>query len=237
MTDAALDLSVVLPCRNQADHIGQVLRTYSEPLDAAGLTYELIVVPNACTDRTAQVVREVAAADARVVVVENAKGGWGLSVLTGLAAARGTVLCYTNSARTDPQDIPRLLALYRRNAPCVAKLRREQRGVLSRELGSWLYNLEGRLLYGFSARDVNGTPKILARDVYRRLALSSPDDILDLELVVKATRLGLPIVEMPVAGFKRHGGRSSTNLKSAWRMYAGAVKLRRTLAAFTADRA
>jgi glycosyltransferase involved in cell wall biosynthesis len=230
------DLSIVLPCRNQADHIGAVLRAYAEPLDAARLRYELVVVPNACTDRTADVVREVAAADPRVVVVENPSGGWGLSVLTGLAAAGGEVLCYTNSARTDPKDIPRLLELYRRHAPCVAKLRREQRGVLTREIGSWLYNLEGRLLYGFSARDVNGTPKILARDVYRRLDLRSPDDLLDLELVVKAKHLGVPIVEMPVPGFKRHGGKSSTNLKSAWRMYAGAVKLRKDLAAFARAR-
>jgi glycosyltransferase involved in cell wall biosynthesis len=225
-------LSVVLPCRNQEDHIGSVLRAYAEPLQAAGLAYELVVVPNACTDHTADVVRQIAAGDARVAVVESALGGWGRAVLLGLAAARGEVLCYTNSARTDPADIPPLLELYRQRAPCLAKVRREQRGAFWRELGSSLYNLEGRLLYGFSARDVNGTPKILSRDVYRRLDLHSLGDLLDLELIVKVARLGLPIVEKPVYGFKRHGGKSTTRLGSAWRMYTGALALRKTLAGF-----
>jgi hypothetical protein len=34
---------------------------------------------------------------------------------------------------------------------------------------------------------------------------------------------------MPIAGFKRHGGRSSTTFASAWKMYAGAWTLRRHL--------
>jgi glycosyltransferase involved in cell wall biosynthesis len=228
-------LSIILPCRNQADHIGAVLRAYAEPLQSTGVPYELVVVPNACTDRTADVVREIAAGDNRIVVVESALGGWGRSVLAGLAAARGEILCYTNSARTDPQDIPPLLDLFRRHAPCVAKIRREQRGVFWRELGSWLYNCEARLLYGVGVGDVNGTPKILGRDVYRRLDLRSLGDLLDLELVAKVKRLGIPVVERPVSGFKRHGGRSSTRLSSAWRMYTGAVALRKTLAGFPAD--
>lgn len=232
MSGPRIDLSVILPCRNQEDHIGPVLRAYAGPLDTTGLRYELVVVPNACVDRTAAVVREVAAADPRVVVVEIPLGGWGRSVLEGLAVAKGDFLCYTNSARTDPHDIPRLLELFQAHAPCVAKVRREQRGVVLREVGSWLYNLEGRLLYGFGARDVNGTPKILGRETYERLLLSSRDDLLDLELMVKASRLGLPIVELAVPGFKRRGGRSSTNLRSAWRMYSGAVKLRRVLGPF-----
>jgi hypothetical protein len=42
--------------------------------------------------------------------------------------------------------------------------------------------------------------------------------------MVHARRLRLPVVEVPVRGFHRHGGRSSTGLKSAWGMYSGALK-------------
>jgi glycosyltransferase involved in cell wall biosynthesis len=217
-------LSVVLPCRNQADHIERVLRSYAAPL--AGLDYELVVVPNACSDRTAEIARAVAAGDPRVRVVENPEGGWGRSVLTGLAAARGRLLCYTNSARTDPAHIPALLGLYEAHAPCLAKVRREERAAPLREIGSWLYNLEGRLLFGIRARDVNGTPKLLSRELYAGLDLRSPGDLLDLELMAKAARRGVPVVELPVKGFARHGGKSSTRLGSAWRMYVGALKLR-----------
>ena len=46
-----------------------------------------------------------------VRVVESERGGWGRAVRLGLAAARGDLLCYTNSARTAPQDLA-LLLLY-----------------------------------------------------------------------------------------------------------------------------
>jgi glycosyltransferase involved in cell wall biosynthesis len=231
MTDPFL--SVVLPCRDQEDHIEAVLRSYTALLKGIDCSYELVAVPNACSDRTPQIVASLSAADATIRVVENPRGGWGLSVVTGLAAARGVVLCYTNSARTDPDLIPALLNLYLRSAPCLAKVRREQRRAPLRELGSWLYNLEGWLLFGVRVGDINGTPKILSRETYQKLRLFSEGDVLDLELVVKAAQLGLPIVEMPVKGFRRHGGRSSTSLKSAWRMYVGALRLKRALSGFS----
>jgi glycosyltransferase involved in cell wall biosynthesis len=222
--------SLVLPCRNQADHICEVLQRYVAPMESTGLEYELIVVPNASHDPTADVVRELARQDSRIRVEENPSGGWGLSVLTGLRAARGDVLGYTNSARTDPAHVPQLLELYRRHASCVAKVRRIKRQAPLRAMGSWLYNLEGRLLFGLSISDVNGTPKIFSRDFYERAELAATGDLLDLELAARARRLGIPIVELPIAGFKRHGGRSSTTLASAWNMYAGAWKLRAAMA-------
>jgi glycosyltransferase involved in cell wall biosynthesis len=222
-------LSIVLPCRDQEDHIEAVFRSYTATLRSIRYSYELIAVPNDCSDHTPEIVASLSAADPTIRVVENPSGGWGLSVLTGLAAARGVTLCYTNSARTDPALIPTLLDLYLRSAPCLAKVRREQRQAPLRELGSWLYNLESCLLFDVRVGDINGTPKILPREIYKKLRLFSKGDVLDLELVVKAAQLGLPIVELPVKGFRRYGGRSSTSLKSAWRMYLGALRLRRAL--------
>jgi len=125
-----------------------------------------------------------------------------------------------------------LLARYLENAPCLAKVRREHRSAPLRELGSWLFNMEGRLLFGTAVADVNGTPKMFPRPTYESLGLFSGGDLLDLELVVKVRRLGMPIVELPVRGFSRHGGRSSTNLRSAWRMYTGALRLKKALSGF-----
>jgi glycosyl transferase family 2 len=233
MSAGAAFLSVVLPCRNQADHISQVIARYFEPLDTLGRPYEIVAVPNASTDATLEVVAALAAREGRVRMVENPRGGWGLSVLTGLRAARGEVLCYANSSRTDPTHLPALLDLYLRKQPCVAKVRRAQRGAPLREAGSWLYNLEARILFGLRARDVNGTPKMLSRSFFEGSALGSTGDLLDLELLAKAHRMGLPIVDFVVTGFKRHGGRSTTGLLSAWGMYAGAVRLRREVAQWT----
>ena len=227
-------LSVVLPCRNQADHIGAILPQYLDSLERFGRSFELVAVPNACQDQTAEVVRRLASLDGRIRMVENAQGGWGLSVRTGLEAATGQVLCYTNSARTDPASLPEFLERFLQNPGGIVKARRFHRQAPTRALGSMLYNFEGRLLFGIASGDVNGTPKLFGRDFYRSIALRADGDLLDLELMAWARRLRTPIVELPVEGFRRHGGKSSTTLRSAWNMYAGAVALRRDFARLSA---
>lgn len=219
------EISLVLPCRNQADHIGDVLPRYLGPMETLGQSFELIVVPNASTDATEAVVSEMARRDPRIRMAVNPAGGWGLSVRMGLDAAQGSTLAYTNTARTDPAILPDFFARYRDAAPCLVKARREARNAPLRELGSMLYNLEARLLFGLRARDVNGTPKVFSRDLYLGATLREPGDLLDLELMVAAHRGGISVVEIPVRGFSRHGGKSSTTLKSAWGMYRGAFRI------------
>jgi glycosyltransferase involved in cell wall biosynthesis len=217
------DLSVILPFRNQADHLRPLIRRYLDEFASHSWSFELVLVPNACTDDSVRICRELGAADPRVRVVENPKGGWGLSVRTGLDAARGRFVCYTNSARTEPAQVP--AAFGRVAERTLVKIVRRGRGNFLREFGSFLYNLECRALFRLGCRDVNGTPKIFARELLERLSLTSDGDLLDVELLSKARRLGWRILEVPVEGWKRHGGKSSTNFKSAGRMYTGALKL------------
>lgn len=218
-------LSIVLPCRNQADHIGEILPRYLRPLETLGLPFELLVVPNASSDATEEVVARLARSDTRIRMVANPHGGWGLSVRTGLDVARGTVLGYTNTARTDPETLPDFVRRYLKDRPCLVKARREARHAPLRQAASTLYNLEARLLFGVRCRDVNGTPKVFGHELYRRLRLTEEEDLLDLELMAAATRLGVRVVEEQVRGFRRHGGKSSTTFTSAWKMYAGALQL------------
>lgn len=217
-------LSLVLPCRNQADHIGAVLPRYLESLEKTAQKFELIVVPNACSDGTEGIVEALARRDHRVRVVTNPRGGWGLSVRTGLEAARGSVLAYTNTARTDPAILPAFIERYQQGAGLV-KACREARHAPLREIGSLLYNLEARLLFGTRCRDINGTPKVFDRDLYATARLSESGDLVDLELMAQAARLAVSVVEIPLRGFRRHGGKSSTTLRSACNMYAGALRM------------
>jgi glycosyltransferase involved in cell wall biosynthesis len=222
-------LSLVLPCQDQEDHIERVLLAYPPVLAAAGLSFEIVVVPNGCRDGTAEIARRLAEQDPRLRVEEASRSGWGHAVLTGLGVARGSLLAYANSARTDPAWIPPLVELHDQSAPCLAKVLRHQRGAPLREAGSWLYSLEARMLFGVHARDVNGTPKLFSRALLERLNPSCRDDLLDLEIMAKAARHRVKVVEMVTTGFERHGGRSTTNIGTAVRLYTGALRLRREM--------
>jgi glycosyltransferase involved in cell wall biosynthesis len=219
------DLSVILPFRNQADHLGALVRRYLAEFRPYSWSFELVLVPNACTDASVRICRELEDADPRVRVVENPRGGWGLSVRTGLSLARGRFLCYTNSARTEPAQIPELFGRLRGRTSTLIKIVRRGRRNFLREFGSFLYNLECRALFRLGCRDVNGTPKIFPRELLDLIPLASDGDLLDVELLAGSRRRGWRILEVPVEGWKRHGGKSSTSFKSAGRMYAGALNL------------
>jgi hypothetical protein len=146
-------------------------------------------------------------------------------VRLGLGAARGDLLCYTNSARTTAEDLL-LFVLYARSHPdVVLKANRKIRERWTRRLGSLVYNLECRVLFDLSNWDVNGTPKIFPRTFGRLLALSRDDDLIDAEFSMICRREGYPMLEVPIFSSRRHGGRSTTTLRSAVRMYWGAYRL------------
>src|SRR5262249_5526608 len=154
--------------------------------------------------------------DDRLRVVTSREGGWGRAVRLGLDAARGDVLGYTNTARTDPAAVPEYFRWCLEGGGCLVKARRRARRAPARSLGSALYNLEAFACFGLRCGDVNGTPKVFPRSVYERARPTSPGDLFDLELLVGVQRMGVPIREVTARGFRRHGGRSSTGLRTAW---------------------
>ena len=101
-------ISVVIPAYNEELAIGDDLRAIQSALTGAGLDYEIIVVDDASTDRTAEIVRGFP--DVRLISHPYNRGE-GAARTTGLRASRGDVFVTTDADGTYPnQDIPRLLA-------------------------------------------------------------------------------------------------------------------------------
>jgi glycosyltransferase involved in cell wall biosynthesis len=221
--------SLVLPVRNQEDHVEPILRGYLAALASLPGEYELVVVTNACTDRSPQIVERLAGDEPSVQHVDIAEGGWGRSVKAGLHAASGDLLAYTNAARTTPEILTLMLAYALAYPEVVLKANRRIRESRRRRLGSLLYNLEVRALFDLSVWDINGTPKIFPRRFDKLLELSRDDDLIDAEFNVVCAQEGYPVIEVPILATERHGGRSTTGYRSALRMYLGAFELRRQL--------
>jgi glycosyltransferase involved in cell wall biosynthesis len=218
-------ISIILPVYNQADHIGRIVAEYEAAVCRIAVPHEILLVPNACRDNSVAVCYALAQTLPAVRVVESAEGGWGRAVKTGLHAAQGDLLCYTNSARTSPQDLV-LLLLYALAYPdTVIKANRRIRENLSRRLGSLLYNLECRALFRLTQWDVNGTPKVFPRAFDHLLQLRQDDDLIDAEFSLVCRRANYPLIEVPIFASRRHGGKSTTDYRSAFRMYRNAYRL------------
>jgi glycosyltransferase involved in cell wall biosynthesis len=224
MTDQQL-ISFILPIYNQADHIGAIVDEYESVLARVPAAHELLLVINGSRDNSLEVCQALAEKNKSIRIIFSEKGGWGLAVKLGLQEAQGDWVCYTNSARTSPQDIL-LFSLYAiANPGTVIKANRKVRENWQRRLGSLLYNIECRTLLDLSFWDVNGTPKIFPRTFDKLLHLTHEDDLIDAEFNLICRREAYPMLEVPVFSTRRHGGRSTTHYGSALRMYLGIYQM------------
>jgi hypothetical protein len=119
-----------------------------------------------------------------------------------------------------------LLLLYAVAYPeVIVKANRKIRESWRRRLGSLLYNLECRTLFDLSYWDINGTPKIFPRAFDKLLTLTREDDLVDAEFNLVCRKENYPVIEVPILSYRRHGGKSTTNYRSAIKMYWGAYRM------------
>jgi len=216
----------VLPVHNQGDHICCLVESYRAALAAqVVIPFEIVLVTNACTDSSPQMCQALAARYGDVKAVDISQGGWGRSVRVGLKSATGDLLCYTNSARTSPDVLIAAIKFAISNPNSVIKANRKIRDNWRRRLGSLIYNLECRAFFDLPTWDINGTPKIFPRSFDKLLELQRDDDVIDAEFSAICRRAPYQVLEVPVVSTKRHGGNSTTNYRSAFKMYWGAFKL------------
>lgn len=221
----AATFSVILPMYKQLAHAEHLYHTYVTHLNQLNTGWELLFIVNGVDDGSIAKLNEINKLD-NVKVLWLEKGGWGRAVKFGLAQASGKYLCYTNSARTEIEDLILILNYAAVNNDNVVKATRIIREKMIRKVGSTLYNLECRILYQVPIWDVNGTPKVLPRKVYEEIDITSDDDLIDAEIVIKCVRQKIKIIEIPVISTTRISGSSTTNFKSAYKMYKGLLRFK-----------
>src|SRR5215472_4482597 len=103
---AEVDISVILPCLNEAGSVASCVGRALEAISATGLTGEVIVCDNGSTDGS-----DVLARNADAVVVYEPNRGYGSAYLRGFAAARGAFMVMGDADATyDFGEIPNLIA-------------------------------------------------------------------------------------------------------------------------------
>lgn len=220
-------LSVVLPFWNQGDHVEKVLEEIIASLKSAGVRFELIPVVNGSTDHSFMVCQKVAKKHDNISPIELKTAGWGRAVNAGLAIARGDVLCYINTARSNPNDLLKMLEYAFQHPEVVVKADRVKRvGYPAfRTVASRIYNLECRILFGIRIHDIDGKPFIFPRKFNRLLTLRQPNILFDTELVAVCRKERYQIVEIPISTIPRISGTSTTTFRFALEMYLGVFRM------------
>jgi glycosyltransferase involved in cell wall biosynthesis len=207
----ASEISLIMPCYNEQDVIPYTIPQLIQAFERAGHRLELVACDNGSTDRTGEVIRSLAAQGVPLVYhrVEQNQG-YGNGILKSIPVCSAPWIgIIAADGQVDAEDVARLFDVVKHtDGRIVAKVRRRFRmdGAM-RKIVSILYNGFVWVLWPhLGSIDVNGTPKIIHRDVLAAMKLESKDWFLDPEMLIKAHYLGVRVLEMNVfARMRSHG--------------------------------
>ncbi len=205
-------ISLVIPMFNEEANIEHAIEFAGEALSEHASEYEIVIVDDASTDQSPELVRRAIAGNPRIKLIShdfNQK--LGASLRTGFAAAKNEMILYMDADLPFDPDVlgraVRAMNLTRADVLSGYRFDRTTEG-LRRTIYSILYNWLIRVLFQISVRDVNFSFKLIRREVLEAVQLRSEGSLIDAELIVKARNRGFVIQQMGLDYFPRVLGTS-----------------------------
>jgi len=218
--EPAIELSVVMPCLNEAETLAACIENARAGIARAGISAEIIVADNGSTDGSIQIAE---AMGARVVHV--AERGYGSALQGGIAGARGRWIVMGDADNSyDFTSIELFVAKLREGNELVMGCRFPSGGGTivpgampwkNRWIGNPSLSFLGRLFFALSARDLHCGLRAFSKDAYRRMELKTTGMEFASEMVIKAALRRMPVAEVPVT--LRPDGRSRPPHLRPWR--------------------
>jgi glycosyltransferase involved in cell wall biosynthesis len=210
-------LSVVIPVYNEARTIAAVIERVLKA--SVTIPREIVVVDDASTDGTRQVLQSMPPGEIRLILHEANKGK-GAAIRTGVAHATGDIVLIQDAdLEYDPRDYPLLLEPILEDQADVVFGNRFHGGP-HRVLYFWHYaanrslTLLTSVLTGLNVTDMEVGYKVFRRDVLRRITLKSNRFGFEPEVTIKVAKLGCRVYEVPI----RYYGRTyQEGKKITWR--------------------
>lgn len=204
-----LSLSVVVPVYNERYLVVESLRRVlaAAPSWEGVSAVEVLVVEDGSTDGTRELLRELAAAEPRVTLIEHERNrGKGAAVRTGIAAAQGDLIVFHDAdLEYDPRDIGRLVKPFLEDGADVVYGSRfgaaERRRVLyfRHTLGNRLITFLSDLATDLNLTDVETCYKMFRATLLKSLPIRSNDFRLEIEVTAKIAKRQCRIFEVPVS--------------------------------------
>jgi len=212
-----VELTVVMPCLNEAETVATCVRKAIGFLSDSGISGEVLVADNGSTDGSQQLAQD---AGARVVPVS--EKGYGNALMGGIIAANGKYIIMADA--DDSYDFTNLMPFVDelRNGADLVMGNRFAGGIapgamppLHRYLGNPVLSYVGRLFFRSKIGDFHCGLRGFSRDSVLALGLQATGMEFASEMVVKAALAGQRVTEVPTTLAK--DGRSRPPHLHTWR--------------------
>jgi dolichol-phosphate hexosyltransferase len=216
-------LSVIIPCLNEQEAIPSVMSTVSQVRehflnDLKFHDVQVIVVDDASRDNSVELLKTFSF----VELLRHPKTkGYGASLKTGFAKARGQWICFFDMDNSYPADrIPSMLELLVKHDLDLVLAKRAfvSDGMsFTRGFGNWMFSAMTRAFFKAPLNDVCSGFRIFRRELLPEvLSISNSTLAYSLEMSIRFSRLGLRTQEFEIDYFPRKGASKLSVWKDGW---------------------
>ena len=222
-----MNLSVVIPAHNEAEVIEPTLRGLIEQLGPEGIEYEIVVVDDASSDGTGDIVRRLGEEAPQIRVVRNeAPNGFGFAVRKGLESFEGdAVVIVMADGSDDPRDVILYYRVLEAGYDCAFGSRFMPGAAVHdypriKLFMNRIVNAGIRMLFRHGYNDTTNAFKAYRREVIENLRpLLSHHFNMTVELPLKAITRGFSYAIVPTSWTNRAAGTSKLQLNEMGSRY------------------
>lgn len=222
---AVLEVSVVMPCLNEADTVGTCVEKAWQALRKHNIPGEVIVADNGSTDGSQAIAIELGARVINVTAL-----GYGRALMGGISAARGQFVIMGDADDSyDFLEIPKFIDKLREGYELVQGCRLPWGGgrvlpgampFLHRWWGNPMFSLMARIWFGAPIHDVYCGLRGFTKELYKRLDQRCTGMEFATEMIIKSSLYGIRMTEVPISlhpdGRKSHPPHLKT-FRDGWR--------------------
>ncbi|MCZ6679288.1 MAG: glycosyltransferase [Candidatus Poribacteria bacterium] len=214
-----IEVSVVIPCLNEAQTVGVCVKKAKRALKQLGISGEVVVADNGSTDGSSSIAESEGAR-----VIHQPVRGYGSAYLAGIAAARGKYLILGDADDTyDFSNLEPFLTPLKNGCDFVIGSRFKgeiQPGAMSwshRYLGNPVLSGILNLFFRAGISDAHCGMRSFTREAFEQMKLQTIGMEFASEMVIRAIKEDLKILEVPIDYYPREGESKLNSLRDAWR--------------------
>jgi dolichol-phosphate mannosyltransferase len=222
----ALDISIILPTRNETDGIAKCINKISDTLEKQNLTYELLIMDDESTDGTKDVVAKLSGSNKNIRLVNRSPPyGFGYSIRDGIQMANGKMAAIMMA---DLSDNPAFLASMKERidtgCDCVNGSRFLKGSKITgystvKYISNRMFNIAVMAGFFTGVTDTSNNFKAFRTDKAKKVTLDSRGFEVGAELMLKMLINGMNICEVPVTWEDRASGTAKFRLRNNFIKY------------------
>jgi glycosyltransferase involved in cell wall biosynthesis len=217
--DKDIQISVVIPCFNEEETVGETIAKAKIGLSKFSLGSEIIIVNNGSTDNSAKI-----AVSSGARVISESEKGYGYALIRGFDEAKGKYIVMGDADNTyDLSELDKFIRPLMDGHDLVMGSRLKGNIMpgamkwLHRYIGNPLLSFSMNLLFGTDISDSQCGMRAFTKEAYRQMRLQTGGMELASEMVVNAAKARLKITEVPINYYPRKGKSKLRSFSDGWR--------------------